>query len=167
MKRDDLEDRNLWSQVLGEAVVGHRAGEKLAIVPSDIMQFSTWQNRFPNGRVLHTGGARDPYNGAYYDVAARFGPNFDPAISPLPPMEYVYGVVIDGVAKAYPRDLLPVGSFTDTIGDHEVIVSKNEFDIVSFKHFGNEKPLPLPDVEGFWFSWFAAHPDTELWQPNN
>lgn len=155
-----LEDRNLWSQVRGEAVVGPRAGEKLSIIPSDIMRFRDWQQQQKSGVVLITGTPRDPYGGAYFDTAKRFDPNFDAATSPLPPMTYVYGVEVNGVAKAYVRDTLPVGQTADTVGGREVVVSKAPNGTVNVTVDGQT----VPDREGFWFSWVAAYPDTLLRQ---
>lgn len=155
-----LEDRNLWSQVLGEAVVGNRAGEQLTIVPSDIVRFGEWTDVNQDAEVLTTGSVRDPYDGDYFSVAKSFAPDFDQTDSPLPPMTYVYGIVVDGTFKAYPRDLIPVGEMTDKVNGKSVTISKAADGSVVFLS-GEEQ---LPDVEGFWFSWVAAHPETELFQ---
>jgi len=158
-RAQELQDRNLWSQVLGQSVVGRRAGEKLTIIPSDIMRFSDWTTQYPQGQILTTGLPRDPYGGKYYSVAQRFEPNFDVSQSPLLADTYVYGVEIDGVYKAYPRDDLPEGEIRDMIGS-QVILITNDNQKVTVKL---EDGSPVSDVEGFWFSWYAAHPDTLLW----
>ncbi|MFT5036579.1 MAG: hypothetical protein ACI9VM_000141 [Candidatus Azotimanducaceae bacterium] len=160
-RADDIEDRNLWSQVLGEAVVGEKTGVTLNIVPSDIAKYINWAKIHKNGSVLNTGSIGDPYNGNYFGVAQRFGPNFDAANSPLDPSAYVYGVSVDGKFKAYPLDSLPSGVTTDTIGNTSIIITKSDDGIVNIV---DTKGTTVPDVEGFWFSWVAAHPETELWQ---
>ncbi len=162
-RNDDIEKRNLWSQVLGEAVVGERAGEKLTVIPSDIMRLADWAEAHPTGVVLNTGEIRDPYNGAYYDVAARFKPDFDPTESPLQPMEYVYGIEVDSASKAYPRDSLPVGTTFDTVSSTDVVITKDEIGRVSFVTASGDT---INDIEGFWFSWVSAYPGTELWDNN-
>ena len=152
-----LEDRNLWSQVLGTAVVGNRAGEKLTIVPSDIMKFSTWATTYPDGEVLNTGLPQDPYGGEYYRVAAHFEPNFDESAALIPPDSYVYGIVVDSQPVAVTLSSTESGTKEFLVNDQPVIVTISDNGVVSFTGpAGNT----IPDVEGFWFSWQAAHPDT-------
>jgi len=159
-RTDTLEDRNLWSQVLGEAVVGKNTGAKLDTIPSDIMRFGEWASANPDGEVLNTGRIGDPYSGNYYDVASRFAPDFDEVNSPLDPSAYVYGIEVKGTHKAYPRATLPIGTTTDTVGSVSLTII-NDSKRATFK---TESGAVIPDVEGFWFSWVAAHPDTQLWQ---
>ena len=156
---DDKSARNLWSQVLGEAVVGNKTGTQLTVISSDIMQFDAWQKQSPDGLVLTTGSQRDPYDGEYYEIAQRFAPDFNAQTSPLAPDTYVYGIEVDGVFKAYPRDLLPEGEIRDMINGEEVIVTTTDGTIV----FQSAADVTITDVEGFWFSWVAAHPETLLW----
>jgi len=157
-RASSVDQRNLWSQVLGTAVVGDRAGQELTVIPSDIMRFSDWASQYPDSQVLTTGKPADPYNGEYFRVAANFAPDFDPVTSPLPPTAYVYGVVVNDVAKAYPRDTLPTGTFTDTIDTTRITIS-NEGGVVTFT---DETGEVIADIEGFWFSWVAAHQNTLL-----
>ncbi|MFT7506893.1 MAG: hypothetical protein ACI92I_000029 [Acidimicrobiales bacterium] len=158
-RSDNIADRNLWSQVLGEAVVGDDTGAQLTIIASDIMQFSTWAERHPKGSVLDTGSQRDPYSGAYYEVAQRFAPDFDAETSPLTPDTYVYGIEVDGAFKAYPRHLLHEGTIRDMINNDEIIITNNDGEVA----FTTVAGVIINDVEGFWFSWVAAHPETLLW----
>jgi len=158
-RADTVTDRNLWSQILGEAVVGDSTGVVLSVVPSDITQFSVWQSQHPNGSVLTTGSQADPYEGQYYEVAQRFAPTFNAQTSPLAPDAYVYGIEVEGTFKAYPRDLLPQGEIRDMISNQEITISNTNGTVV----FRFSDRVVIPDVEGFWFSWVAAHPQTLLW----
>ena len=163
----DIQDRNLWSQVLAQAVVGDRAGEKLTVLRSDIQQFGTWLATNPAGLTLTSGAPTDPYNGAYYEVATNFGPNFDETTSELPPTEYVYGIIINGQPKAYPKNSLPVGVTTDSVATSTISITRSPSGLVLFEEIidGGEV-RSLPDVEGFWFSWKAAYPETLIWKNN-
>ena len=156
------DDISLWSQVLGEAVVGKHTGTKLSIIPSDIVRYTGWRKDHPGSLVLNTGRIGDPYGGEYYSVALLFSPNFNEESSPLSPTEYVFGVEIEGSFKAYPRELLAVGKTSDTFAGRVLIIDKKESGIVRIFEEGSDQPLPL--VTGFWFSWVAAHPDTELYK---
>lgn len=162
-RAQDLQDRNLWSQVLGQAVVGDRAGEPLEVVPSDIVTFADWLATSPEGETLVTGDPQDPYSGQYFNVAANFGPDYDASASPLGPEAYVHGLVVNGQAKAYLSEALFDG-MTDII-DGERILIEVEGSKVTFiqpNAEAGQAPTVLPDVEGFWFSWQSAHPDTLL-----
>ena len=67
----DRTSDTLWSQALGQAIVGEHAGEKLERVPFDIAYWKDWKVLYPATKVLSqdTGFVRpygaDPY-GDYY-----------------------------------------------------------------------------------------------------
>jgi hypothetical protein len=156
------ENISLWSQVLGEAVLGTHTGTKLAIVASDVVRYSDWRTGHPNSKVLDTGRIGDPYNGDYYGVARGFQPNFEEASSPIAPTAYVFGIEVDGQFKGYARDSLRVGITNDTFAGHSIAIEKSGDGIVRI--FKDGEDIPVPMVTGFWFSWAAAHPETELLQ---
>lgn len=164
-RAEELTEQNLWSQVLGQAVVGERAGEKLTVLPSDIITFKQWLETNPQGETLVTGDPENPYDGAYVDVALRFGPNFDATQEQLLPADtYVHGIVLYGVPKAYVTENLEDG-LIDIVAGERIFVERTDTQIrfMQPNAENGEAPTELPDVEGFWFSWVAAHPDTQLW----
>lgn len=114
-RAEDIGERSLWSQVLGEAVVGSRTGTVLLKVPSDIMKFGA-------------------------DA-------------------YVYGIEVKGIFKAYPRDLLQEGENYDMISGTEITINNIKGKVL----FTDAQGVVIEDVEGFWFSWVAAHPETQVW----
>ena len=158
-RAESLENRNLWSQVLGEAVIGKETGVILSVVTSDIMKFENWTSQHPNGKVLNTGTPRDPYRGEYYEVAKRFAPNFNEQDSVLKPDAYVYGILYADTYKAYPRDILPEGTIHDMISGEGITIENIDGRVSFLDSDGNT----ISDVEGFWFSWSAVHPETEVW----
>ena len=158
-RADDIGEQNLWSQVLGEAVIGKDTGVKLRNVPSDVMQYDVWKKQVDDGVVLNTGRIGDPYDGGYYEVAKRFAPSFNESDSELEPTEYIYGVEFADLFKAYPRTLIPEGESTDTIDGKTVNITRTG----SVIEFRDETQNELSDVEGFWFSWKAAHPETLIY----
>ena len=162
-RADSLDDRNLWSQVLGEAVVGNDTGTKLSIIPSNVVRYTDWRTEYPSTLILNTGRIGDPYDGEYYRVAQNFDPNFNEVDSPLDPSAYVHGVEIDGVFKAYPDSELMVGTIDDMVGDTAIVIKRTRIGEISITDTaGNVVPV----VTGFWFSWVSAHPDTALWLNN-
>ena len=67
----DRTSKSLWSQALGQGIVGKYAGQKLQRIPFDIAYWKDWKQLYPNSKVLskNTGFSRpygaDPY-GDYY-----------------------------------------------------------------------------------------------------
>ena len=163
-RNESLNERNLWSQILGQAVVGNRAGEPLEVVESDIVTYAEWLERFPTGETLVTGEPQDPYQGKYVDVALQFDPDFSITDSAIPADTYVHGIIVAGQPKAYVTSELFDG-MTDIVNGERIFVQIDQ-DRITFLQPNAESgqaPTELSDTEGFWFSWQAAHPNTELW----
>lgn len=164
--RLESKKESLWSQVLGEAVVGELTGTKLAVLNSDIIKYSDWEKLHPDTKVLSrdTGFSRsygfDPYGDYYTSNQVSFGASFND--DRLHPKEFVLGIEIDGKFKAYHSSALKAGETQDTFNGQKIFIQKSAEGIVRmFK--GNAKE-PLPYIGGFWFSWLAVHPDTELYK---
>ncbi|MDZ7725962.1 MAG: DUF3179 domain-containing protein [Candidatus Campbellbacteria bacterium] len=157
------DEESLWSQVLGEAVLGPNTGEKLAIIRSNVVRWESWQEEYPDTLVLsrETGSdrdyARDPYGGYYTSDSVSYGATFND--SRLHPKELVHGIEIDGQYKAYHGSALSETT-TDTFAGKEITISKTDVGEIEF----TAEEEVIPHVTGFWFSWLAVHPDTELYK---
>lgn len=162
-RADQLSDRNLWSQVLGEAVVGGKTGTSLTVIPSDIMTFAQWREQYPDGQVLSTGTPQDPYNQQYFAVARQFAPNFDETTSVLAPDAYVYGIEVEEKVIAVTEAVVAAAPSTRIFDGVSVTVERSASGQVSFIAEG----VVLPDIEGFWFSLKAAYPDVIVWDNSN
>jgi len=105
----DRQTSSLWTHFDGRAVAGRRTGARLDVVPSSIVSWAAARRDFPALRVVVAegaglGAARNPYVG--YDTARTpflFRGDPDPRLRAT---ERVVGVVIGGVARAYPFELL-------------------------------------------------------------
>jgi hypothetical protein len=101
----DRTSESLWSQALGEGIVGEYAGTKLERIPFDLAYWRDWKGLYPDAKVLSadTGFGRpygaDPY-GDYYTSPSIYFPvsNRD---SRLGLKEIVIGLEHDGVYRAY------------------------------------------------------------------
>lgn len=163
---DDPKKESLWSQVLGEAIVGEHTGTKLKVLPSDVIRYGDWKKLHPDTKVLSkdTGTIRtygyDPYGDYYTSNEVSFGASFND--TRLHPKEFVLGIQIGGKYKAYHSEVLKVGETKDTFNDEQIFIQKKpEDEVRMFKGVNRE---PLPYIGGFWFSWLAVHPDTELFK---
>ncbi len=111
----DRTTKSLWSQIWGQAIAGNLTGKVLQSIPIDVMQWSLWEKLYANTVVLSekTGYNRpygiDPYaEQGYYDLPYLLFP-LDHQDNRLPVKARVLGIIISGVARAY-----PLGDFNGT-----------------------------------------------------
>ena len=158
----DAKTESLWSQILGEAVVGPDTGARLAVIPANTVRYGGWKRKYPDTKVLSedTGSIRpygtDPYGDYYTSERVSFGAVFDD--NRAHPKTAVVGIRVGDVYKAYDADALPVGETRDVVGEIGIVIAKS--DIGEIAVFAGDDEKPLPFVYGFWFAWLAAHPDT-------
>jgi hypothetical protein len=101
----DRTSKSLWSQALGEGILGKYAGIKLDRIPFDVVYWKDWKQLYPNSKVLSrdTGSDRpygaDPY-GDYYTNPEILFPisNKDDRLGLK---EVVVGFENGGINKAY------------------------------------------------------------------
>lgn len=167
----DRQTDSYWSQVLGEGIVGSQTGVKLAGLPHDNMLYKDWKKAFPNGQVLsrETGHvrnySRDPY-GDYYTTEGFFFPvdNTDERYFDKEP---TWGIEINGQNKVYPQSELLAGpeEFADMLAGVELNVSFDK-ELRTIKIYRIDTGAEVVPFYGFWFSWIAVHPDSEVWTAN-
>ncbi|MBI3684828.1 DUF3179 domain-containing protein [Candidatus Azambacteria bacterium] len=173
----DRKTDSLWSQILGEAIVGEMTGMKLAVLPSDMIRFGDFKKLHPEGSVLSrdTGTTRfygqDPY-GDYYTTPGTYFP-VGKKDARLNEKDFVLGVVVNGKAKAYwPEAVKKAGEVTDRFEGKD-IVARYEKEVDAVRLFsaeggsasgGEKKLVRINSFGAFWFSWVAAHPETELYK---
>lgn len=168
----DRKTDSLWSQVLAEAVVGEMTGTKLTILPSDQVLYGNWKKQFPNGEVLSrdTGATRfygqSPY-GDYFAVTNLSLSLVNSTDTRLPNNAFTFGVIVNEKAKAYHVDAIKekgevIDEFQGTVFR---LVHDTELDVIRmFKKLPDGTEERVNPISGFWFSWAAAHPDTELFK---
>ena len=168
----DRGTQSLWSQLKQLAISGPMKGTRLTALPLEHTSWADWRARHPGTEVLSTDTgfardySRDPYAG--YECIERLMFNVEHRDERLPLKEWVLGVELGGVRKAYPFSALERaagngGELRDTIGGNTVIV-RYEAEPRSARAFDGER-RPLPAVTAFWFAWVAFYPQTELYRP--
>ena len=107
----DRQTRSWWQQFTGAAIVGELTGTVLEVLPSQIIGWSVFADRHPEGEVLsrNTGHLRDygrnPYAG--YDSIGNNPFLFDGDLDGrLPAVERVVAIEVEGTDVAYPFSLL-------------------------------------------------------------
>lgn len=127
MYERDTDTPSLWQQALGSAVVGPRTETKLALLPLTHSRWDDWKAEQPLSTVLSTDTGfgrnygRDPYAGYDQDQGLFFpveGEKRD-----LPRKTWVYGLIHNGAARAYPLEEVGEGrALNDVVGGEAVVV---------------------------------------------
>lgn len=167
----DRKTDSLWSQILGEAIVGEMTGTKLEVLPSDMMRYENFKKIHTAGRVLSrdTGAVRfygqDPY-GDYYTTPGTYFP-VGAKDDRLEEKDFILGIVVNSRAKAYwPEAIKVAGEITDQF-EGKTIVARYEKEIDAVRLYEKKTDGSLERINpfgAFWFSWVAAHPETELYR---
>ncbi|MBD3270570.1 DUF3179 domain-containing protein [Candidatus Peregrinibacteria bacterium] len=168
----DRKTESYWEQISGEAIVGPLTGEKLQFINIWTIPYQEFINENPDGIVLsnETGFQRNydvfPY-GDYNENNERVMFPLENKDDRLATKELIYGVFVDDFRKAYPIELLNErfpdgGEFIDEIGDREVQISYDGNN--RFRAINPETGEEYDHQIGFYFSWAAFFPETELYQ---
>ena len=164
----DRQTESYWSQILGEAIVGEMTGTTLELLPYQNMLWSNWKELYPDGEVLSsdTGYSRNysfsPYGDYDSNTAIYFPVDYeDDRYHEKSP---IYGIYINGIYKAYPIEELEANEeniFTDEVMGVQIGIEYDpETGNIFFTRYDtNTDVIPF---YSFWFSWVAAHPDTEV-----
>jgi hypothetical protein len=125
----DRETRSLWATLYGRPVVGPLASRDIELrrLPVVRCSWKTWRSEHPETTVLSlaTGFTRD------YTPGAAYGEYFasDETMFPvsrrndrLNAKDWVFGLLIDSVAKAYPVNLLEQTILHDSIGGKGIVL---------------------------------------------
>src|SRR4030042_4449287 len=167
----DRRTGTLWSEIKGEAICGKMAGSKLQKIFCEQTTYGRFKKLYPGGEVLsrQTGFFRfygdNPYD-EYYRTPEIFFPvsNID---SRLDKKDFILGLSMAGRAKAYPVAKLKEETVIKDNFAGRTIVAKYDSDTETgclFEEFGNGELRNLFSTAGFWFSWAAAYPETEVYK---
>lgn len=166
----DHQTESLWSQIAMQAVAGPLTGTKLTPLFLEHTTWGEWRRAYPHTLVLsvQTGYIRDyerdPYRGYADRRELMFDTTyFDPSYHPK---EWVLGVEIDRVAKAYPfAELKKVATpLVDQVGGRRITVHFNAR--ARSASVTTADGTPAPSLMAYWFAWYAFHPDTEVFKAN-
>ncbi len=125
----DRQSETWWQQLTGEGLVGEYAGVPLDIVPSQVIGFGRFAERYPEGLVMsrETGYNRQYGINPYSNYDSRAGRPFlfrgeiDQRLGSA--VDHVLAAIIGDSAKAYPFEILREQRvINDSIGDRPIVV---------------------------------------------
>ena len=162
----DKATESLWSQIKGEAIAGPLSGQRLEALPSVVTTWETWRAAHPDTLVLDvaTGYARnyaiDPYQG--YESSDQIMFPVTPLDSRLPAKERVLGLIINGMAEAFPFSRLAKAKTpanVDLGGQQVTLIFDEPTQTAGALAAGKH----IAAYTGYWFAWAALYPQTAVW----
>jgi len=162
----DHQTESLWSQIAMEAVAGPITGTKLAPIFLDHTTWDEWRAKHPRTLVLSTKTGhirdygRDPYLGYAQRPDVMFATN--QVDSRYHPKEWIIGIEVNGVFKAYPfRELNQVKTpLADHVNGQMIHIYFNRR--AQSAYATDSEGKPVQSMMAFWFAWYAFHPDTQV-----
>lgn len=163
----DEETESLWSQLKMKAVTGPKSGTELELLPSRITTWKEWSRKYPDSGAMSpdTGYVRDYSRNPYQKYAQKDKLVFPVSVEDrrLKRKDWVIGIVLGGVAKAYAfKDLAKMElPLIDQVGETDVEVHYDAKSNTAWILSGEWELLPA--VQAYWFAWYAFYPNTELY----
>jgi len=158
----DQKTESLWSQILGEAVVGDRTGETLRILDANVISFAELKASYPNAEVLDkdTNNPRDygqsPY-GNYETNDDLYFP-ISETNEAFSKKELFHVVILENTTVGFHRnDLLEKGTAVIQVGENIIKARVEDGRVIITK---NDSDETLPGLVTMWFSW-VTHFDQE------
>lgn len=173
----DAASESLWSQLLGRAVSGPKAGATLAVLPAELQRWDQWLARHPQTTVLN----RDLRLAKRYKDAAPLEYQRNERVlfpvDPSPPPELglsaktrVLAVEANGVRRVYPlpdlaqharQSATSPPSWTDLLGPVTLrFIFDGAYQTVRVEH--DPVDAAVRAIPVYWFAWHAMHPEDEL-----
>lgn len=163
----DQKTESLWSQILGEAVVGDRLGEKLKMLNSTIISFADLKTNYPDAQILNrdTGHYREYGQSPYGDYEASDALYFPVSITDdaFSKKELFHIVNVDGKSIGFLRSaLLETGEAVLTVNDQNVTAKFKEDGTVLVMNQGTQEIIP--SYTAMWFAWVSqTNPERIIW----
>jgi hypothetical protein len=167
----DRETGTIWQQETGQALLGQLAGETLELLGGEICTWGAWKAEHGGSTVCaRPPGYRHPH--PLGTVLARLlekgpehlvGPGLHRRDSRLDAHAFVAGVVVNGVAKAYPLEVLKkLGTVTDRVGGVEIGV-RYDPDADCIRAHADGRDLRVS--REWWLAWSEYHPWSLIFSP--
>ena len=106
----DHDTGTIWSQPLGEAIVGPLKGTALELLPSTLIEWGEWKQRHPDTKALEASGERTRFSLEQMSIVVAFGE--DSAAYPIKDLIEVVNDAVSDVPVAIVLDPTTEGSWT-------------------------------------------------------
>jgi hypothetical protein len=167
----DHQTESLWNQLALQAQTGTLFKTPLRWIPSQQLRYSRWKERFPDGAVLST---ETGFNRDYSRDPYTWVPNTDSTLSgvtdirdDLPVKAWVFGILINGKAMAFPLEVLQQGSSFETVFQGVPLSVSYDPSASELTVTRTDTGDTVPAVQSFWFAWQGFYPQTAVFSPTS
>ena len=123
----DRQTDSLWSQLLGQAIVGPLKGTRLTMLPATVMTWGAWRNEHPDGLLLRKEAPSKATYASYWNSGTVGVAGETLKDARLLAKQYVVGVRVADQPKAYPYAQLSTQPVVnDTLGGTPLVVVFDE-----------------------------------------
>jgi hypothetical protein len=177
----DHDTGTIWSQPLGEAIVGPLKGTALELLPSTLIEWGEWKQRHPDTKALKASGEPTRFSLQQMSIVVAFGE--DSAAYPVKDLIDVVNDTVNDVPVAIVLDPNTEGSWTvfSRTLDNDIVVdlvyteSGELLDTVTNTTFDSSRgtgisgPLAdqvldqLPAFTSFAEDYFTFYPEGRIW----
>ena len=163
----DNETGTLWQHATGEGLVGPLQGEQLTLLGGELIAWGGWKQAHPNSLAAlepeeWTGLVSKESVTAILEKVTRFAtvPGKTRRDERLPAHETVIGIMVDGMARAYPLvELRRLGCVMDMVNGRQIEVIYDEtHDVVRAFADGTQ----LIAQKTWWTGWYEFHPQSTI-----
>jgi len=167
----DRETGTLWQHATGQALIGPLNGQQLTLLGGSVMTWGGWKDKFPVTKAaLEPKKWRGLFPKAIVSkvlaraTSGKMPPGLSKRDRRLPDHEFVIGITISGLARAYPLKLLQKSS---TINDHfagKLICIEHNIAFDRYQVFVDHEPML--HLRTKWHGWYEFHPATSIFNPD-
>ncbi len=123
----DRQTGSLWSQLLGQAIVGPLTGTRLTMLPATVITWGAWRREHPDGLLLRKEEPSKATYASYWNSGTVGVAGETLKDSRLLAKQYVVGVRVADQPKAYPYARLSTQPVVnDTLGGTPLVVVFDE-----------------------------------------
>ena len=167
----DNQTGSIWQQATGECLHGKHEGENLELLSGENTIWRSWQKKHPDSEYAHDFTearrglmSRERMLTGLKIVPLKAGVPGMTDLTGLPKRELVFGVTVNGRAKAYPlSEVEPEMRFRDRVGGEELLL-EYDADAEYLSAIKEESGEPLIVEKHWWLGWKEFHPQTEIWR---
>jgi hypothetical protein len=169
----DRQTESLWSQLMSKSIAGPLKGMTMNAIPASHTTWLDWRQRHPDTLVLSTEtgfGIRYRRRSNYrdYQRSGRLMFAVENRSNRYRKKELVLGIQFGTASKAYPfKELRKNGkqSFTDSVAGRTYTIIWSEKD--QHARVIDASGAEIASVIAYWFAWYAFHPETEVFHPDD
>lgn len=163
----DAETRSLYTQLDGKSIAGEKSGQRLEMIPSEIVAWQDWSQTATDVAVFSTDNSKEiDYTTPAFDTYASTDELPFPVSysrKTLAEKEMVVGIEVDGKTKAYPFSIMHYdnGMTEDYFNGMQLKIHYNE--ATGAVKVTDEEGTMINSTTCYWYAWYSFNTSTSIY----